>query len=220
MDDRLGNPADIWTMARSLSSPSDADLFFGEFLQWVQRTPPPDSLQARGILSTALRALTAATARDPESAEQIIMRHVLPTCVGSPDGMPVSVAEPYTLREYLADWIEQYPEEERHLLRARVISNTLPLLRSAAQEPAIWTICAIGFRSPDIERALLRVARSNSAAGNAAISCLAALHPGNEVKEALVRKAVRRLAERRAGTLDLAVQELASPQFLSALSRT
>jgi hypothetical protein len=134
--------------------------------------------------------------------------------------MPVSVAEPYTLREYLADWIEQYPEEERHLLRARVISNTLPLLRSAAQEPAIWTICAIGFRSPDIERALLRVARSNSAAGNAAISCLAALHPGNEVKEALVRKAVRRLAERRAGTLDLAVQELASPQFLSALSRT
>src|ERR1022692_1988668 len=107
MDDRLGNPADIWTMARSLSSPSDADLFFGEFLQWIRQTPPPDSLQARGILSTALRALTAATARDPESAEQIIMRHLLPTCVGRPDAMPVSVAEPYTLRRHLADWIEQ-----------------------------------------------------------------------------------------------------------------
>jgi hypothetical protein len=217
-DEKAEQANEMWARANALSSLPEADRFLQDFALSI-RSGSLDVTYARTVLNTAVKELMAGSRDDPEGAEEVISRHILPICLEGPYPIDTTIADPRSFRDYLAAWFEQYPDEKRLPMRQRVLDKVLAALLLPQPEPAIWTIFAIGLRSYAVEKALVHLARRDDAIGDAAINCLAGLSPAEDIAKILVSKVARRLPRRRLDTFSFAIQELASRRFMPAVTR-
>ena len=167
----------------------------------------------------AFRTLQELTTDDPNRAEQLILDHLLPYCLERATDAPQEVRYARSrCRECLAEWLNQYPEAERTVLRDKVLDRLHLALELAEPEGACWTISTIGFRRPDIVEALWQVVkRYDNRTGDTALSTLTALGvPPNERLQVL-SALHQRAAERCNVELVGALRQLADPESLDVV---
>jgi hypothetical protein len=132
----------------------------------------------------AFEALQSLTSNTPDAGEQLILGYLLPYCIEQSADTPqtkVSFAIS-SYRDCLVDWINQYHEGDRILLRNTILDRLHHGLESERPENVCWTIARIGFRRSDIVEALWKVAeRYADKTGDIALYTLAHLgFPPNE----------------------------------------
>ena len=218
MSDEHPKRSDLWEMAESLSKPTDATMFFQQFVEALARGEFAEA-HARAILNTGLQTLMTATQNDPDAAGEIIIHHILPICLEQDSSIDKKISGYDHLREFTAGWIEQYPDDRKIGLRKRILAAALNATSTLHARAALWTISAIGLRAPEIEDRLARLSKLSDALGDTAITCLIGLQPQEELKTQLVRKILRRLPQRPIESFNRAIQESADPRFIRVLNR-
>ena len=208
----------LWARSRSLAAPEDADRFFAD-LESSYSSSKLDVSAFHALENSGFSNLKLATASDADAASEIILNHLLPKCLHEHDHSSVAAASAmHRLRELLREWIEQYPDEQRWSLRERALSATLNAAETDQAEPPLWTISAIGFRSPEAMRVLWRLASRDDNIGDIAVSTLASLGVSAADRGRLISEIQVRLQTGDPSRLDYALQELPDPAWLNALA--
>ena len=198
-----------------------------------------DIVRLRRSIFAALRDLTA---QNPDQAQQLMLDHLLWRCLHvipkekgdgwetvSEDGQTIKQpsarqaerVEQHELREELAHWIESYNQSAKEALREAVIRNIVSRvawMEDAAEitRAALWTLGAIGYRSPQVEDVLWRVMERQNAAGDAAFGTLAGMGVTPKRRAEFVQKLRERIPARPVRSLGYALQRIAEPSLLDA----
>lgn len=191
-----------------------------EQLNDLVQTDTLSIVEAYDLRVSAFRALQELTVDDFGRGEQLIFDLVVPYCLVEPTDVPQKVH--YTIsryRECLVDWLNQYPETERTVLRNKVF-DILHSELAANPKPVCWTISRIGFRRPDLVEALWDVAEKNAdGVGDIALSTLTSLGVPQEERPKLLSALHQRAAKRHTSTLTGALSRLADPSSLEVIRK-
>ncbi len=110
------------------------------------------------LVSKVFHALQEFTIDDPATGQKLILAYLIPTI----EALTKAESNPATVRAEcrtcLADWIAQYNDPERTILRDEVLDQLLKTLHSTDSLSDCWTISAIGYRRRDIVEAVWDVA--------------------------------------------------------------
>lgn len=143
-------------------------------LQEVERAKKSLHLTSRDasdLFEAALNTMRLLTKDRIDIAKDLIHDILIPICLKSSG----SDFGEFNGREMLAEWIDQYPPSATDDLRLDVISFLCARLDSDPSKAIMWTISAIGFRTPEVESALWRCAMRDDAIGDAAIGTIASV---------------------------------------------
>src|SRR5581483_1073035 len=218
MPDEVMTASELLKSAESISEFSDVE----KFVTNVSKALKANSItkeDARAILLMGFRNFLDATKEAPLEGEKAIFRWILPPCLEGTPLEPEPDLETHRMRELLAAWIDQYPDEDMVPLRAKVLADVQLRLRSDAPIPALWTISTIGLRTPELETELQRLAKRNDRVGDAAIECLARLIPRGDIKRSIVQRVLRRLGTRQTHEFFAAISTIGDTRFIPVLSR-
>lgn len=210
--------SELLRSAESLSVFSEAESFVTNVSNALQAgtIAKEDSLV---ILMVGFRRFLEATIDAPAEGEKAIFRWILPACLE----VNLEAGEPnldaHRMRELLATWIDQYPDQYKVPLRAKALAEVQSRLGSNSPIPAVWTVSVIGLRTPQLELDLQRLTQRNDNVGDAAIECLASLFPSTKIRSGIVQKVLRRLGTRKAHEFFSAISTIGDVRFIPALSR-
>ena len=187
-----------------------------ERLDDLLRSEEIELVQAYQLRSRAFRTLQQLTVDDPEQAQAMIERHLLPFCLRTAAEEPSKIRIEIGLyRERLAEWLDQYPETERTPIRNRVLDEARKHLMGADAEGACWTISLIGHRRKDIVEALWElVEKEEGEPGDVALSVLTNLGVASNLVEPLLTALHERIAAQPNFPLIMALRRLAHPSSI------
>jgi hypothetical protein len=195
-----------------------------EVIQRIQGIAPvltlgEESSWAYDLLVDAFQALRNLTQDDATEAKQMIVGLLLPY-LDSDAYVHVSIVSAMSrLRDCLVEWIDQYPESERHTLQAYILDQLHLKLQRQPSSSTCWIISDIGFRQENIVNKLWEIAEQNDTdLGDTALVTLTALGVPVSEKERLLSALHKRVLQRIAVPLITALRRLADPSsFLPVL---
>lgn len=157
--------------------------------------------------------LIESTGDDPNTAKDIILKELLPMCLQEDSASSYTAHE---LREKLAKWVEQFPDEAGIDLRDDIIAEISPLLTTPNMHPACWTLATIGYRTPEIENQLWGIVQQHDDdEGDEALSTLISL--GWENRPQVLEELKSRISDRFNPSLRYAASLVTDTNVLEAV---
>src|SRR6266849_2835509 len=176
---------------------------------------------ANDLMIDAFQALQGLTRESPASGEHIIIEYLLPYLErdsNTSDRISHTISR---LRDYLVDWIDQYPEHERNILQELVLDQLLLRLRETPSPSICWTISHIGFRHEPIVNTLWDIAqRNDNELGDTALATLTSLGVPFSERARLLVALHQRATHRMTRPLITALRRLADPSSLTVVQTT
>jgi hypothetical protein len=172
------------------------------------------------LRASAFKTLQEATQDDPETAQRLILEELVRDLLSdlARDGSSTAQIALSRYYEYLGDWIDQYVPAQRDILRTRVLEALMPALETPRPEAACWSIARLGYRSPELAKALWKIVRgADDNSGDVALRALVALGVTKEERAEAVREVNRRAALRQSTALWGALNRLADPSSKDVL---
>lgn len=162
-----------------------------------------------------LANIASVTIDKPADAADVICKSLLPWCFLQADSEEPSSKvdlETSKLRGLLRTWVYQYPSHEIVGLRSEVLQEIQERLAINPTKELLWTIGAIGYRSPDLTAMLWTVMQKDDSIADSVRGTLAGLGCEPKDRERLLDIVNERLEVRELtpGIL-IAVQELVGP---------
>jgi hypothetical protein len=182
----------------------------------TQKLSIPDAYELRSV---AFRALQELTADDPNTAESLILELLLPYCFKQPPDGPSDIRRAISrYRDCLVDWLSQYPEAERIVLRDKVLDELRQGLKLADPKGACWTVMRIGFRRDDIVKNLWQVVKNDAdEIGNIALFTLTTLGIPSDEHTRLLRELQKRIKVQCEEILVRALRPLSESESLEVV---
>lgn len=207
---------DLWALAREISTPQDAEIFFTRLMRENENHSDPT---VQSLLNSGIQNLMECSRVDAVAGGEIIKKYLLPLCLEQDTLLSPTLLDPRQAREILANWLVQYSDESRIPLRAQILRVLADILEAAPSVASIRTLASVGLRSPWTLRTLIRFVDDDGPVGDAAIDSICAFSPGQSLKARLVTAVLRRHPRSQTAKHDYAIQELASARFVPILSK-
>lgn len=214
MNDDPRTPTDLWSAAGAVSTAHEFDNFVRQLLG---ETQGGNDNAARSTLHIAIRALMESSKTNAEYAAEVIEKHILPNCLGEETALPEELFSQHDARETLYNWIEQYPDDVRIPLRAKLMRRTAEAVSGSPTPANISTFAKFGLISPWTEETLRKLMNRVGPVGDAALNALCSLSPSGGLRTLLIREVSKRASSGAAHKWGYAIQELASPRLIPAL---
>lgn len=218
MSDKVMTESELLRSTESPSEFSDIEAFVTN----VSKALEAESIARENvpaILLFGFRNFLDATRDAPAEAEKAILKWIVPACLEAGQELGGADLDALRMRELLATWVDQYADEHRVPLRAKVLAAVESTLNSSSPIPAVWTASVIGLRTPQLEFNLQSLAQRNNNVGDAAIECLASLSPDMKTTRQIVQRVLRRLPTRKVRDFFSAISTTGDTRFIPALSR-
>jgi hypothetical protein len=171
---------------------------------------------ANELRLAGLHKVQTMTLSDPVEAENIILDYLLPSCIVPPsfDQTDNSLFR-RRCRDLLSDWLDQYDEQSRHSLRARILKELGTSLANGDIRAVCWAISRIGFFDQELRSILWScVDNSNDEQGDAALATLIDIGAAGIDHARLVAVLASRVQQRSNFSLLHVARGLSEPSLL------
>ncbi len=163
---------------------------------------------AASLLVEAFRVMQRLTTADAALGELMIREYLLNYLEEEETGIQTRLAS--QLRECLVDWFEQYAEQERVAVRAKIVEYLLEHFRRRPSRELCWTFATIGYRQPSLVTALWESMRDEAPdETDIALATLTALGVPLHARNPLLERIHQQLAIRLSQPLLVALSRLA-----------
>ena len=161
--------------------------------------PPSDKPDFRHVkIANCVQELLSSSGADWKALAEFLTTDILPEKNFANIGPQTSDILRYRLREVIRKWLDTLPETALSPTRNILTSWCLEQLSGATAEEAIYELMSIGYRSPEIVRALREFSVHRGKSENLAIRAISQMRPVGKDREWVDDEIRRRIALSRA----------------------
>jgi hypothetical protein len=207
----------LWTSVQTIRDFADLHELLAKIDNHRERNELADSVYFE-LVRTALSASRTMVFDNVTVAERLIRERLVPLALEMPpDDDRDAQLEVSNCRRLLASWIDDFPEQERELVRQRVLAALMTALSDGPVRPACWTIAEIGYRDDHIVERLWSIVDGGTEDGVAALNAIVALGVPRDMRGRVV-KGIEAESHWKSSRPPLyAIQELAVPETVDVL---